>query len=166
MGVWGMGPFDSDDAGDMVAGLSDKITRVVMAKTDARARDYYNEARAVVQIVLLTHGTDILGGGGLDALFKALIRMRSDTEWLAGWKQPKLIARRIEKEISLVFDRMRTCKYCRDAYYSTKQDQIELKRVVMAAVSVKVPAAHRRKPLPKRTSKARRFRVPKKRVPR
>jgi hypothetical protein len=41
MGTWGTGPFDTDDAGDMVANLTKSIHRVVDTKSDASASYYY-----------------------------------------------------------------------------------------------------------------------------
>jgi Domain of unknown function (DUF4259) len=118
MGTWGFGPFDSDAAGDMVAGLMKPIRQVVGSKTDDRASDYYCEARAAAQFVMSAHGTDILGGPGLDVVFRALLRMRQDTEWISTWSSPRKLVRSLNDEIIDLFHVMSHCRQCRRAYPS------------------------------------------------
>lgn len=109
MGTWGTGPFDNDDSADMIAGLARKVHRVV----DRNDSDDYGEARAAAAFVLLAHGTDVLGGPGLDVVLKALIKMRENNEWLSGYRRPPEIAAALNKEIGAVVRRMRGCKSCR-----------------------------------------------------
>ena len=97
MGVYGTGPFENDDASDMVAKLMDPIRRVLKFPVDVplkrsrgkrfrtRASDYYLEARAAAAIVLMAHGTDILGGPSLELVLEALKKMRSDKRWIEDW---------------------------------------------------------------------------------
>jgi hypothetical protein len=135
MGTWGAGPFDNDDASDLIAGMMRKVQKVVDAKT-RYASDGYNEARAIIQFGLVSHGSDILGGPGLDTSLRALARMRSDVEWLSGWRNPRKIANTIQNELTAVYARMSACKGCRRA---PKNEREELKAIVDAALAVKVP---------------------------
>jgi Domain of unknown function (DUF4259) len=101
MGVWGTGPFDNDDASDMVAELMDPIHRVLKFPVDVplrrtrgkhfrtRASDFYSKARAAAAIILLAHGTDILGGPRLELVLQALKKMRTDKKWIETWGHPK-----------------------------------------------------------------------------
>ena len=147
MGVWGTGPFDNDTAGDMVARLSHDVKRVVEAKTDSAARHRYNSARAAAQIILLAHGTDILGGPCIELAVKALARMRGDTDWLASFRAPKKIAKALTEEMAAFLDRTRTCEGCRRRYKKHKKDFVELVALVEAANAVKVPKPARMKAL-------------------
>jgi hypothetical protein len=111
MGTWGYGPFDNDDAGDMVAKLARPVKLVASGKGNTGG-DYYL-ARATVQFLLASHATDILGGPALEPALRALARMRMDRELLACWGQPKSVAVALNGEIADVFDRMRACRGCR-----------------------------------------------------
>ena len=104
MGYWGAGPFDNDDAADIVAGLMKPCRVVAYALTGAEpARSYYPAARVGVQVRLLAHGTDILGGPPLQLCLDALQRIRGDAEWLAGWrKAPNEIKAALDAEIRAV----------------------------------------------------------------
>jgi hypothetical protein len=65
MGTWGMGPFDNDTAGDMVAAMMKPIHRVLdlpLSAPNRRSRgksfrfissDYYEEARVAAAIILV-----------------------------------------------------------------------------------------------------------------
>lgn len=109
MGTWGTGPFDNDDAADMIAGLARKVHRVV----ERNDSDDYGEARAAAAVIVVAHGTDILGGIGLDVVLKALVKMRENSEWLAGYRRPQQIAEALDKELGAVLAKMRACKGCR-----------------------------------------------------
>lgn len=108
MGTWGLGPFDNDAAGDFVAKLTKPIERALALRDPT-----YNEARACAQFLVLSHGTDLLGGPGLVNVVKLLVKMRSDKEWISNWNSPRKIANVIDKEIEAVLDRMRACRGCR-----------------------------------------------------
>jgi len=110
VGSWGTGPFDSDDAGDLIAKFRKPVERVASARGDASY--HYQEARSVIPFLVLSHATDILGGPSLEPSLLALCRMRRDVEWLSGWKSPTRIARALEKEITEVWDRMQRCRGC------------------------------------------------------
>ena len=99
MGTWGVGPFDSDSAGDLIASLMKPIERVVKAKTDRTAQDYYEAARAAAQVIMLAAGTDILGGPSLYTVLDALKRIHTDKEWLRRFRDPRPIYRRTAKEV-------------------------------------------------------------------
>jgi hypothetical protein len=103
MGAWGVGPFDNDGAADLVAELM-KPCRLVADETMAPrlARLEYAGARVGVQVRLLAHGTDILGGLPLRVALDALQRMRSDKEWIAGWREPKAIKAALDAELRAV----------------------------------------------------------------
>jgi Domain of unknown function (DUF4259) len=137
MGTWGFGPFDNDAAGDMVAGLMEPIHRVVGSKTDDRASDYYCEARAAAQFVMSAHGTDILGGPGLDVVFRALLRMRQDTEWISTWGSPRKLVRALNEEIVVLFQVMSHCRQCRRAY--PKKVFLEFARCMEGAMKLPLP---------------------------
>jgi Domain of unknown function (DUF4259) len=134
VGVWGVGPFDNDTAGDMIAKMTDPIHRVldlpikqVPAKRPGKNRrkrrrpcasDYYCEARASASIILHAHGTDILGGPNLELVLQALKKMRADTEWLEIWRQGEGkrkpvratdIAKALDRQIRAVQRKIRTC---------------------------------------------------------
>ena len=155
MGVWGTGPFDSDDAADMVAGLVDHIDRVNHGSSKPSrgkrrgllVRGHYSAARAAAQFVLLAHGTDILGGPGLAPVVRALARMRMDREWLAGYRQPRKIASALDKELLAVESRMARCIGCRRSI--KKPEARELALLVEEARSQPVPKSTR----PKRTAR-------------
>jgi hypothetical protein len=134
MGTWGYGPFDSDDAGDMLVKLSKSIERVVNATADTYASECYSEARAAIQILLLAHGTDILGGPGLYYPLMALARMRGDAEWLAGFRHPRKLATLVDNEMAAVLARMRACKGCRQIH-----DMKDMAEIVGHARAAKVP---------------------------
>ena len=140
MGTWGEGPFDNDDAGDIVAKMMKSIQAV--AKGNDR---YYHEARAYAQFVLAAHGTDILGGPGLTPVIRALARMRMDREWIGAFRSPKKIADALNLELSAVFDRMHACKGCSKSL--SKGEWRELGTLVVNARSQPVPRSTR----PKRT---------------
>ena len=90
MGTWGEGPFDNDDAADLICRISKPIDIVGNRKSTESARYHYNEARAVVQFLLLAHGTDILGGPELLPCVRACARIRRvadllETSGIAPW---------------------------------------------------------------------------------
>lgn len=155
MGTWGTGPFDNDDAADMVAAMAQKVRRVI----ERNDSDDYGEARAAAAFVLLAHGTDVLGGPGLDVALKALVKMRENNEWLSGYRRPPEIATALNKEISAVMARMRACKSCRRGH--DEADWKELETLARKARRAPVPPTTwrtgSRKP---RVSKARRRRIP------
>lgn len=144
MGIWGVGPFDNDAAGDMVGGLS-KIIEKVNSQYDRRplsiekARYYYTDARAAAQFVLLAHATDILGGPSLEPVVRLLAHMRSDAGWIASFKQPKKIAKALEDELNEVMTRIRFCRGCR------KTIGRSLDQIVREALASTVPRSERPK---------------------
>lgn len=146
MGTWGTGPFDTDDAGDMVAGLMAPIEKAV--EGDAY---HYSAARCAVQFVLAAHGTDILGGPSVEPCFRALVKMRLDSEWLASWNQPKRIAKALNAEIVDVLDKMQRCRGCVRKH--GKAWLRELYTIGTQVISSPVPKPERRK-LPRRVSRA------------
>jgi hypothetical protein len=152
MGTWGTGPFDNDDAGDMVAGFMKPIRKVVSRKSDASARYGYNEARCAVQFVMAAHGTDILGGPSAEPALRALLRMRKDTVWLSGWKSSRKIAVRLNDEILDVVHAMTHCKGCLRAF--GKKALTALEAEAMETVNAKVPRRAKRQK-PRRISRAR-----------
>jgi hypothetical protein len=139
MGCWGYGPFDNDPAGDMVARLSQDVKRVVNAKTDSAARYRYETARVGAHVMLLAHGTDILGGPCIELAVKALARMRGDAEWLGSFRAPKKMAETLTEELATFLGRMRGCAGCRKRYKKAenKKDFVELVELVKAANDVK-----------------------------
>ena len=145
MGVWGTGPFDNDDAADMVAGLSEYVDKVNRGsdkpsrgkRRGLLVRDRYSAARAAAQFVVAAHGTDILGGPGLAPVVRALARMRMDSGWLAGYRQPRKIADAINKEMLVVVGRMHLCKGCRKSI--KRPEWRELEALVEEAASQPVP---------------------------
>jgi len=102
MGAWGEGPFDNDTACDVVAKLMEPCRALDWTTSDQEARWYYAAARVGIQVSLLAHGTDILGGMPLRYGLDALQRMRADAEWIAGWRHPKKIKTALDKEIEAV----------------------------------------------------------------
>lgn len=155
MGVWGTGPFDNDDSADMIAGLARRVYRV-LERNDS---DDYGEARAAAAFVLLAHGTDVLGGPGLDVVLEALVKMRENNGWLAGYRQPQQIATALDKEIRAVIARMRACKSCRRGRSEAEWKELEAlaRKARRAPVPVTTWRTGRRK---RRVSKARRRRIP------
>jgi hypothetical protein len=113
MGVWGVGPFDNDDAGDMAAKLAGHVQRVADGKGDS---DDYYAARAAAQWLLASHNTDILGGPSLDPIVGVLIRMREDTRWLASFREPKKMAGALDGELMAVVARIKQCRGCSRLY--------------------------------------------------
>lgn len=98
MGSWGMGPFENDRAGDMIAGFTKPITKLLCA-SEEHARDHYEEARAAIAIITIAAGSDILGGPDLDDCLAALNRIRNDDAWLDNWKDGNAIRRAIDEQI-------------------------------------------------------------------
>ena len=76
-------------------------------------QSYYGEARAAAQFILTSHGTDILGGPPIANVVRLLAQMRTDAEWLAGWRDPKKIAAALDRELIVVIAKIRACKGCR-----------------------------------------------------
>jgi len=137
MGAWGYGPFDNDDAGGMAAGLMEKVRKVAEGR-----REYgYFSARAAAQFVVLAHGTDILGGPDISLVIKALAKMRTDAEFLAGCREPQKWADSVNKELRAVLARMRACKGCRSRYRMPehKAEWKELEALVHTACNAPVP---------------------------
>lgn len=141
MGTWGVGPFDNDTAGDMVAKLSRMIDRVVNAPPTARgngqARALYEEARVAARFVAVAHGTDILGGPSLAPVVQMLCRMRSDDDWLANYRNPREIVGALDDEIRDVLLKIATCKGCGRSL--SRESKKELRALADAAVLRKVP---------------------------
>jgi hypothetical protein len=125
MGTWGVGPFDNDDAADMIAGLVRPVKIVVQRKSNGAAQRYYNEARAAAQFLLLSHGTDILGGPGLLPVVQALARIRSDVEWLSSFDSPRAYMNRLDQELNEVLNRMRKCKGCKKQHVREAQELVK-----------------------------------------
>jgi hypothetical protein len=128
MGVWGSCPFDNDRASDLVADLMGPINKVLELPIDvplkrtrgkrfrSRASDHYFEARAAASLVLLAHGTDVLGGPPLTQILEALQKMRSDEEWLDQWDEGRRRSRfswelrcSIDSQIRAVQRKLRVC---------------------------------------------------------
>ena len=160
MGVWGTGPFDSDDAADMVAKLVKYINKVNQGSSRPSrgkrrgllVRDHYSSARAAAQVLLVSHGTDILGGPRLEPVVRALARMRMDREWLAGWDSPREIASALDEELRVVHARLAACRGCRKSI--KKPERRELDALIAQARSVPVPKSVRPKRRPGRTTRA------------
>jgi hypothetical protein len=151
MGVWGTGPFDSDDAGDMVGRLLTPILRVVHA--DQEASYDYEAARCAAVFVLAAHGTDILGGPNLSLVLRAMTRIRRDTEWLSGWSSPKRIAKAVDDQIREVVARMKACKGCKKS--AAKDSHEQLFEDAESAMRSAVPSRRRRSPKAVRMTRAR-----------
>ena len=133
MGAWGYGPFDNDSAADMVALLMRDVKIVAERKSDDSARYRYASARAAVQILLLAHETDILGGTSLEMGARALSRMRKDQEWLGTWDDPQAVASAINAEMGVLLSRARLCK----GYSKSLRTQLE--SIVVTAIGAQVP---------------------------
>lgn len=146
MGVWGVGPFDNDSAADMICLMLKPVHRVVRSKTNEKVRYEYLEARAIAQIVLLAHPR----GPYLETVLRALVRMRSDGEWLGTWREPQSVMMKLNAEIMEVLIKMRTCKASREAYRSE-----ELSKLVSAAYCTKpiMTVTRKRRSVPKRRKK-------------
>lgn len=139
MGTWGYGPFDNDDGANMVAALTEDVKRAVERKSASAAR-YYLKARAIAQIMLLTDGTDM----SLEQALRALVRMRSDTEWLGSFTDPRKMARALNAEITVLHGRLRIKKSWRKR---SKDERDVIDTLVADAIRVKAPkrARHRRR---------------------
>jgi hypothetical protein len=142
MGVWGTGPFDSDDAGDMVGELMTPIIRVAHARQDASYD--YQAARCAAVFVLAAHGTDVLGGPDLSLVLRAMTRIRRDSEWLSGWRSPKRIAKAVDDQIREVASRMKACKGCKKS--AIKDNHKQLLEDAETAMRSAVPSRRRRTP--------------------
>lgn len=114
MGHWGYGPFDNDTAADMVARLADHVRQVVHARTMSEARESYDEARVAIQVMLLAHGKDILGGPSAVMAIEALALIRRDVEMFSGSKEPLVYAQTIEKEARQIIAKMIECGRCEE----------------------------------------------------
>jgi len=112
MGAWGVGPFSNDSASDMVAVLSRHIETAIKRKANRAASYHYANARAAIQVLLLSHGTDILGGPPLHPALDALERIKADEEWINDWRDPREIIKQLDKEIRQVKRAMAKCKGC------------------------------------------------------
>lgn len=132
MGAWGEGPFDNDDAGDLAASMMRRIDPALDRRKDADASYHYANARAAAQFVMLAHGTDILGGPSIDKVVDLLVRMRTDQEWLASWREPKRVARALDEELLEVLGKMLACKGCKKSHdrqaWATLRDRITVAR--------------------------------------
>jgi hypothetical protein len=136
MGAWGTGPFDNDDAADFIG---DVLMRPVDGvNSNSRGRSY-ELARCVAALVLVSHGTDILGGPGLTPVLRALTRIRSDEDWLRQWNSPRRAAQAVNKQIVDVIERMRTCKGCRRATDNKTGEQTTALKEAKALPAPKPP---------------------------
>ena len=124
MGTWGPGPFDNDDAADMIAKLMIPIERVTKGKVNTSY--HYSQARAAAKIVWIAHGTDILGGPSLDPILKLLEQMRNDVEWISGWRKPAEIRKALDREIRAV---KRTIKTCCEPKAAAKAKRVVRRRI-------------------------------------
>ena len=104
VGSWGVGPFDSDDAGDMITNLMGSVRRVSGDERRSMPASYY------YQEVLASHGNDILGGPDLKPAREALKVMLRDTKWIDGWRSPIKIRAQLEKELDQIERRLRAVK--------------------------------------------------------
>jgi len=119
MGCWGYGPFDCDSAADMVAKLTKPI---VLAATRKRCASYhYGEARAAIQMILLAHGTDILGGPPLAMCLDALTRIVGDEQYVNDFKEPLKAATQLRKELRQVKRAMAKCEGCSPRAFRKKK---------------------------------------------
>jgi hypothetical protein len=156
MGAWGYGPFDNDTAGDMAAGLALKVRAVVESK--GKSVYGYYEARAAAQFLVLSHGTDILGGPVLDDVVKLLVMMRCDGEFLASCREPKQMAAMLDRELLAVVAKMRSCKGCRRTH--SKKQWAELNALCASAGAGPIPRStifqrrHRLRRVPRTTRAA------------
>ena len=106
MGTWGYGPYDNDDASDLVADLLTRHIRGALQQNALRASQHYNNARAAANIVLESYG-DIQGAPSIPDVIRVLARIRCDVEWLSGMREPKLLARALNAELQ---DAWEVCK--------------------------------------------------------
>jgi Domain of unknown function (DUF4259) len=149
MGVWGIGPFDNDDAADFVAKMVAPVKRVAEGK--GGDGDYYL-ARACGKFLLVAHATDILGGPSLAPVLRALARMRTDREWLASWRDPRQVAGALDREILAVQSKMALCLGCRHTI--SRSATRELALLAEAARGAPVPRSARSKRRSRRATKA------------
>jgi hypothetical protein len=112
MGSWGEGPFNNDSAADMLAVLGRHIETAIKRKSNRAASYHYDNARAAIQILVISHGTDILGGLSLQPALEALERIKADEEWIDNWRNPRAIVKQLDKEIRQVKRAMAKCKGC------------------------------------------------------
>lgn len=139
MGAWGYGPFDNDTAGDMCAALTKHVTRVA----EGRKNGDYETCRVAAQFLLVSHGTDILGGPGLGEVVRALVRMRCDTDYLLSAREPKKLAAALDMEMTAALARMQACRGCRREY--NKRTRKEFVEWVNEALGAAVPKPARSK---------------------
>jgi hypothetical protein len=151
MGTWGNGPFDNDDASDVITRLMKPVHIVETRKSNHSASYHYNEARAVVQLLLLSHGTDILGGPSLLHAVKVLARIRSDVVWIADFRSPAAIMARLDQELDAILHRMRQCKGCKEHRQEAQQIADDARKVKLVDVERELA---KRPPRPKRQNRA------------
>jgi hypothetical protein len=77
--------------------------------SNAKAQDLYCEARTNAALLVVSHGTDILGGPSLKPVLEALRKIRADKDWLDGWKSPRRIRAALDREIRVLARKVKTC---------------------------------------------------------
>lgn len=106
MGTWGYGPFDSDNACDLVAELHEQALKPVKRAANAgprRAPYSYESARAGIELALA-----LCKLGGLARLStlgwadRALSAMLVDKGWLDGWKDKHEAERLLRRRLAEV----------------------------------------------------------------
>ena len=138
MGTWGVGPFDNDGAADMISGLVKPVEIVETRRSNDSAQNYYNEARAAAQFLLLSHGTDILGGPGLLQVVRAIARIRSDAEWISHFRSPGTCMAQLDQELDAVLQRMQQCKGCKEYRREAAKIVDGARKITMADVEGEV----------------------------
>jgi len=148
MGTWGVGPFDHDGGATMVLRMMKPIERAVSIKSNRAAGRYYQDARSSIQVLLLSHGTDILGGPALLHALKAMQRMVADKEWLNEWEDPFEIQKQVVLELNKVKRTIAKCEQC----------QTEMRTQTLGIFRSSRPAK-RRRARNKRTKRTRKTRA-------
>jgi hypothetical protein len=90
MGTSGLGPFDSDDAGDLIDTIQAKLLRLVKRATKGKYRNYrYQEARAATELMVIISAYGYVPE--IDTLIQVHEEMRADKNWLSSWDDPAAI---------------------------------------------------------------------------
>jgi hypothetical protein len=111
MGASGYGPFDSDPGDELVYDLAKHVRDVTaLPETPTEADEYekwrkstsaharYALARAAIQLLMTSRGDTVVGAPWFADCVNALVRIRNDIRWLAGWKDPKAIVASLHYE--------------------------------------------------------------------
>jgi hypothetical protein len=96
MGSWGYGPFDNDDAAELML----RIVEPLATEVASLHRYKYNEVRAAACALLALDQAGVYVD--IETLDQAAENLQDilESDWIAEWRQPATIRKRLREEIA------------------------------------------------------------------